>query len=108
MIIVLVFLFLPFLLLGSVEILKGRKLLGFGLLSVFGLAVFLIINPEVSSMIASQIGIGRGTDLIFYLFLPLSLTLHFTLFARMKALQRRVATLTREIALSNARQESEH
>lgn len=77
------------------------------LLVLFALATAtMILLPGVSSWAAGIVGVGRGADLLFY-----SVTVGFACFlaayyGRMRALNRQITALTRELALVRARTET--
>lgn len=76
------------------------------LLVLFALATALaILFPTILSRIARLVGVGRGTDLVLYLLVIAFLSFIATTFRRMKATDRRLTELTRELALTEARLE---
>ena len=97
---ILISLFLPLLAASIVSFVRGKLFFGLALAGIFTVAMVLIVFPEVSSMLAAQIGIGRGADLIFYLFLPVSLILNMALFARSQRQEKQIELLARALALS--------
>jgi hypothetical protein len=66
-------------------------------------AAMAIAYPSLVQDIASAIGIGRGADVVLYLFVLLSIGLSFLFYSRYVYLQRQVTELVRHIALSEAR-----
>jgi hypothetical protein len=65
----------------------------------------LILWPDITSVVATKVGVGRGTDLLFY---GCVLFFMFTAIAqaqRIHRLEQRTAALTREIALLEARRD---
>lgn len=64
--------------------------------------IVLVISPELSTRLANQIGIGRGTDLILYLFIVITLFRFVGISADMRNTDRQITQLVREEALSNA------
>src|SRR5690349_6927675 len=64
--------------------------------------ILMILWPEFSTMIANEIGIGRGADLVFYLFILISLFYYASLTAELKSIDHKTTSLIREIALINA------
>lgn len=76
------------------------------LLVLFALATALaILFPTILSRVARLVGVGRGTDLVLYLLVIAFLSFIATTFRRMKATDRRITELTRELALTEARLE---
>ncbi len=69
----------------------------FSALAVIG--ALLIMAPETTNMVAARLGIGRGADLIFYLFILFALFAFARLVIEIRSLQRSVRLLTQEIAL---------
>ena len=65
------------------------------------IGVILVIDPDLATHIANLLGIGRGTDLLFYLFIIVSLFYSASMNAEIKRLQRQVTTLARELAIAH-------
>jgi hypothetical protein len=59
----------------------------------------LVLHPSWSTELANLVGIGRGSDLIFYLFIVVSLFHFATSSARTRKQERDFATLVRAHAL---------
>ena len=64
----------------------------------------LVIFPDLSTAIAKAVGIGRGADLIFYVFMLIVFAAIANLHLRMRAHAETVTLLAREVALLTARQ----
>ena len=92
-------LFAPVGLLGVALFVRGNKLIGALHFLIFGFASFLIFLPELSSNLANSIGIGRGTDLVLYLFIPFSLLLQLLLYLRVLDLERKNRDLVSRLAI---------
>ncbi len=75
--------------------------LAIALLSLGGLVV--VWAPELSTRIANLLGIGRGADLISYIWIVMSLILAINVHIRLRLESERVTQLAREIAIINAR-----
>lgn len=73
---------------------KRLLLLGFA-----GLVVFTIVFPETTTRAAGWLGIGRGTDLVFYLTSFAVMFLAALVYLKFKRLEDRIASLTAELAL---------
>lgn len=84
--------------------LRGRLSRRQGLvwLFVWGLAAALIAVPNTASSLAGLLGIGRGSDLVFYLAIltGLFVTVHF--YNRYRRLEETVTELARQHALERA------
>lgn len=66
--------------------------------------ILLVLAPDLSSDIAHTLGIGRGVDLIIYVFILAGLFYSVTITSELKRLQRQMTTLVRQLALDNPRQ----
>jgi len=66
------------------------------------LAIYFIIFPNSTSLIANKLGVGRGTDMLFYTCILLFLFLFMKLFSRIKRLEHKLTILIREQAKSSA------
>jgi len=64
----------------------------------------LVIFPDLSTAIAHAVGIGRGADLIFYIFMLIVFAGIANLHLRMRAHAETVTLLAREMALLTARE----
>ncbi|MDD5369978.1 MAG: DUF2304 domain-containing protein [Anaerolineaceae bacterium] len=69
-------------------------------LSVGG--ILLILYPQESTVIANRIGIGRGTDMIFYFFMLFCLFRFVGIAAERRATQKSLTDIVREMAIQNA------
>jgi small membrane protein len=67
-------------------------------LAGMGLALF----PEVTNALAAMLGVGRGADLIFYLFIVISLAAIFNLHLQIRRNHEILTELARSIALHSA------
>jgi hypothetical protein len=65
--------------------------------------IVLIVRPSLSSDLAHLIGIGRGTDLVFYLFIIFCLFRFVSTSAAARRQEQRLAEVVRELALRDAR-----
>jgi hypothetical protein len=66
-------------------------------------AAIAITYPSFIQRIASAIGIGRGADVVLYLFVLASIGTSFVFYSRYVHMQRQVTELVRHIALQEAR-----
>lgn len=79
-----------------------NALLDLSILIVFaGLAVFFILFPDKTNVIAHKLGVGRGADLLFYICILLFAFIIMKLFARIKRLEKQLTDLTRKTAIEN-------
>jgi hypothetical protein len=63
----------------------------------------LVLFPEVTNHVARWVGLGRGADLIFYLFIVIALAGIFNLHLRIRSNAEVITELARSIALTSAR-----
>ena len=76
-----------------------RRLL---LLALVLLAVTSILVPQVVTRVAEWLGVGRGTDLVLYGTVVALLGFMASSYRRSRALEARLAQLTRQLALDEA------
>lgn len=73
---------------------------------VGGLVVLIgaisVLFPSLVTGVANEVGVGRGTDLILYLFVICSLFVWIGVYRRIMNLERRIVRLTRQLALHEA------
>lgn len=67
-----------------------------------GLAIFLILYPEKTNVIAKELGVGRGADLLFYCCILFFLFILIKLFARIRRLEKTLTDLVRKQAKDDA------
>ena len=84
-------------------VIKIRKLVFDRIIFIIGavVGIFLVFFPGVSTVIANWMGIGRGADLVFYLFIIVSLFFFVSVNAEIRHLQKQITELTRTQALAN-------
>jgi hypothetical protein len=69
--------------------------------SIVGL--ILVWNPELANVLAHMAGVGRGADLLFYVFIASAAFISLYLHLRIESSTRMVTNLARAIALQNPR-----
>ena len=69
----------------------------------FTLVVTAIIFPDLTTKAAHILGIGRGTDLTFYLFAVFSFFMLVLLYTKADRTSRQLSVLTRELAIYTAK-----
>jgi hypothetical protein len=84
-------------------VIKIRKLVFDRIIFIIGavVGIFLVFFPGVSTVIANWMGIGRGADLVFYLFIIVSLFYFVSVNVEIRNLQKQITELTRTQALAN-------
>jgi small membrane protein len=75
-----------------------------GLLAVMAafLALYFVWFPEHASRLATLVGIGRGVDLILYIWVVISLIMLLNLHLKLRAQMELITLLTRKIAIDDA------
>ena len=69
---------------------------------LFVTAVVAILFPDLTTRVANVLGVGRGTDLLIYLFVLAAVFAFIVLNARLMGLEDNITELVRELALSRA------
>ena len=70
---------------------------------LFVTAVVAILVPDLTTRVANVLGVGRGTDLLFYLFVLGAVFAFIVVNARILRLEDHITQLVRELGLSRAR-----
>lgn len=71
-------------------------------MAVWGTATAAIVNPGLPQAVADLLGIGRGADVVLYLFVLAFLWVSFFLYSCHLRVQRQVTQLARHIAIREA------
>ena len=77
------------------------RLVRLSVLVVIAVGAYFVWDPERSSLLAESLGVGRGADLVLYLWVVLSLTLIVFLYLKIVRLSRKLTQLTRAVALAH-------
>ena len=72
-------------------------------LLLFVLAVFFVLVPETTVFVAQKLGVGRGTDLILYIFVLLFSFLALLFYSKLHRLEKIQTELARAIAIRDAK-----
>lgn len=70
-------------------------------------AVLFILWPDLTTIIAKKVGVGRGADLVFYLSILIFWFVVLKLYSRIRRLEQLFTSIIREDALKNATDHSE-
>lgn len=84
------------------RVMKTRQLTAVAFLGAWLVAIALIANPEVSTLVANSVGIGRGVDFVTYFLLIVFLWGHYQHYLRYKRVEHEVTLLVRELAITQA------
>jgi hypothetical protein len=72
------------------------------LLLMIGVAITLVIFPDISNDIAHRLGVGRGADLVFYTSILIFWFIILKLYARIRRLEQTITQVVRKDAIDNA------
>ena len=64
--------------------------------------IVLVIWPELSQLLASRLGVGRGADMVLYLGLVGLIFVSILQFSKIRELEDRITRLARKIALDKS------
>ncbi len=64
--------------------------------------IFFVLFPEITTIIANKVGVDRGADMIFYVYIVTSLIIFIHFYGKLRNLQTKVTNLLREQALAGA------
>src|SRR5215813_12612820 len=82
---------------------RRSPVIGLGSMLVSATALYFVWIPSHATALAELAGIGRGVDLILYLWVVISLIVLLNLHLKLRAQMETITVLARELALSNAR-----
>ena len=66
---------------------------------ILAAGIFLVVFPDLTNRLAVTLGVGRGADLVFYLFIVAFCYLILLVYAKIKKLEQQLAELARRQAL---------
>jgi len=78
---------------------RSYPLVGFSLAIASAAAVLPVWRPEWATVAANAMGVGRGADLLLYVWFSISTLLFLVQHLRMMRLEDRLADLVRELAV---------
>jgi hypothetical protein len=64
--------------------------------------IIFVLRPELTNLIAHKLGVGRGTDLMFYFFFLAATYAFLIVYARHRELRRDLTKLARAFAIEHA------
>src|SRR5215213_5296181 len=73
---------------------------------ILAAGIFLVVFPDLTSRLAVALGVGRGADLVFYLFIVAFCYLILLVYAKIKKLEQQLAELARRQALMDVQSPS--
>ncbi|MDQ0288530.1 DUF2304 domain-containing protein [Oligosphaera ethanolica] len=85
----------------AVAVLKNQLLGRLFFICQFVLGMVFVLVPDLSSRLARLVGIGRGTDLILYLFIVFCYLGGLSILAKFRRLERNQTLLVRKLAIAS-------
>jgi small membrane protein len=82
---------------------RRAPLVGIVAVAVAGCGHYFVWLPSHASWLAELVGIGRGVDLILYVWVVISLIVFLNLHLKLRVQNEIITALAREIAIANAR-----
>ena len=61
-----------------------------------------VVSPMLVTRVANAVGVGRGTDLLLYAFVVVSLIIWLSIYRRFDEMERRFAAMARQLAIRDA------
>lgn len=86
--------------------LRNRTFYRLSLIGISALGVLFIIFPSVTDQLAHLVGVGRGADLVTYLFIVFFFLAGVNLYSKIRKLEANQTELVRKIAIEQARKSS--
>ena len=78
---------------------QRSRFISWSLVLVSFAGMFFVLFPDSSNQLAHLVGVGRGADLILYLWLLISLLILFNLHLKLRSQMELITELAREVAL---------
>ncbi len=66
-------------------------------------AVAVVVFPDLTTEVAHRVGVGRGVDLLLYIFMVLAVFVGVLVFSRVSTLEQQHTRLVRQLAILGAR-----
>jgi hypothetical protein len=82
---------------------RRAPVIGILAIAVAGAGLYFVWLPAHASWLASLVGIGRGVDLILYVWVVISLIVFLNLHLKLRSQTEIITALAREIAIASAR-----
>ncbi|HYE53957.1 MAG TPA: DUF2304 domain-containing protein [Chitinophagaceae bacterium] len=73
---------------------------------ILAAGIFMVVFPDLTNRLAATLGVGRGADLVFYLFIVGFCYLILMLYAKIRKLEQQLAELARKQALHDVQTQS--
>lgn len=80
---------------------SASRLIQVLVLIIIALGAYFVWAPDKANELAHAVGVGRGADLLFYVWVVITLALILFMYLKIQRLTRRVTQLTRAMALQH-------
>jgi small membrane protein len=92
------------LLIGGIYVttLSSRLASRLAVLGLLAAGALFVINPDLTTRLAHSVGVGRGTDLLLYLFCLASITVFLKLYKKHRTVEEKLTEVARQVALLGA------
>ncbi|MGJ4727980.1 DUF2304 family protein [Luteimonas sp. SDU101] len=87
---------------------RVSRLVGFGLLAVAVIGGVFVWVPEAADGTARRLGVGRGADLVLYLYCAASFLLILNLSLKLRTQHETLTRLARHVAIRHVREPERH
>ena len=84
---------------------RVTRRIGAGWIVLWLAAAIAIAFPDILAVLANALGIGRGTDLVLYVFILVGFVAFFVTYLRFRRLEEQITHIVRHIAISEASRE---
>jgi len=73
---------------------------------ILAIGIFMVVFPDLTNKLAVALGVGRGADLVFYIFIVAFCYLILMLYAKVRKLEQQLAEIARRQALHDVHTQS--
>ena len=89
---------------SALSFVRGKHPRGVALAAavIWFLSALFILRPELTMRVARVLGIGRGADLVLYIFAVLFITISFYYYSRFRFIESQLTEIVRHLSFSTA------
>jgi small membrane protein len=69
---------------------------------IASLGIFFIIFPNLMTFFANKVDVGRGTDLLIYIFIIMFFVVSMLMYSKMRKIEAKQTSIIRHLAIQNA------
>jgi small membrane protein len=70
---------------------------------IAGIGIFFIVFPDLTTVFANKVSVGRGTDLLIYLFIIMFFIVSMMLYSKMRKIEATQTSIIRHLSIQNVR-----